>query len=195
MSHADLCNCQRPSPGSRTAARVLTRGPDADERLFDPTKRRRRNQRAPLPAPSRPPHVTARDPRTYDDEPIVGGVGLVLVVERDAALRDVLVQVLAEIGYPSRVLPDIHEVASAAASEQIAAVVAGTWGRSRGRLLDFERTQIREIAKFAPVILLSGAAWTRQLDGVAGVARKESAPVSAHGTGYDRLPSLVRTTS
>ncbi len=97
---------------------------------------------------------------TYHPDPTVRIEPLVLVIERDSALREVLALLLSELGYRSRLLTDIHQVGAAVRVEPVTAVIAGTWGPSRARLLDVERSQIRDLASLAPLILLSGAAWT-----------------------------------
>jgi DNA-binding NtrC family response regulator len=86
---------------------------------------------------------------------------VVLVVERDVALRDVLMQMLADLGCRPTAVVDILAVPRIVQDGAIAAVVAGTWGPSRRHLLDVERAQIRYVAESAPLILLSGAAWTK----------------------------------
>jgi DNA-binding response OmpR family regulator len=89
-------------------------------------------------------------------------VGLALVLEDDACLQAVLVDVLRDEGIAHRVCESYAELRAAAAEGGVVAVLADFWGSSHLELAAAERQEIRELGGFASTILLTGRTWARR---------------------------------
>ncbi|MBV9579216.1 MAG: response regulator [Chloroflexi bacterium] len=85
-----------------------------------------------------------------------------LLLEDDAALRDLLLEALASENIEVRVCESFAEMRSAAARAEADIVIADFWGGSQRTLPPTERDEIRELCSYLPVIMLTARTWASQ---------------------------------
>jgi len=83
----------------------------------------------------------------------------VLLLEDDAALAAVLVELLAGEGFEVAVCHSHASLREALDAADRPIVVADFWGASHAELSPCERDQIRELGRFTPTVLVTGRAW------------------------------------
>jgi DNA-binding NtrC family response regulator len=86
----------------------------------------------------------------------------VLLLEDDAALRDLLLEAFASEDIEVRTCDTFEEVRAAAARAEADLVIADFWGGSQGTLPQSDRDDIRELCSYLPVILLTGRMWAAE---------------------------------
>jgi DNA-binding response OmpR family regulator len=86
----------------------------------------------------------------------------VLLLEDDAALRDLLLEALASEDIEVRTCDTFAEVREAAARAEADLVIADFWGGSQRSLPQSDRDDIRELCSYLPVILLTGRMWATE---------------------------------
>jgi DNA-binding response OmpR family regulator len=100
----------------------------------------------------------------------------VLLLEDDTALRGLLLEALVGEGFNVRACESFSEIRDAAARGDGDLVVADFWGGSQRSLPENERSQIRDLCTFAPVVLLTGRSWAADTNaqdlGVRALIRK-----------------------
>jgi DNA-binding NtrC family response regulator len=82
-----------------------------------------------------------------------------LLLEDDAALRELLLEALSSEGIEVRSCTTFHEIRDAAARREADIVVADFWGGSQRTLPESDRQEIRELCSYLPVVLLTGRTW------------------------------------
>lgn len=85
----------------------------------------------------------------------------VLVLEDDAELSAVLVELLTGEGFEVATCPSYASLCEALDPADRPIVVADFWGSSQARLTPSERDQIRKLGRVTPTVLLTGRAWAR----------------------------------
>jgi two-component system, NtrC family, nitrogen regulation response regulator GlnG len=85
-----------------------------------------------------------------------------LLLEDDVALRELLLEALSGEGFDVRSCSSFQEIRDAAAAGEADIVVADFWGGSQRTLPDSERQEIRELASYLPVVLLTGRTWAAE---------------------------------
>ncbi len=86
-----------------------------------------------------------------------------LLLEDDVALRDLLLEAFAGEEIEVRTCETFPEVREAAARREADLVIADFWGGSQRTLPESDRDDIRELASYLPVILLTGRTWAAEL--------------------------------
>lgn len=102
-----------------------------------------------------------------------------LLLEDDQALRDLLIETLAEEGFRVTLVETFGALVAAADVAEVerpSVVVADFWGTSHRALSPTDRAEIRRLAALVPVVLLTGRTWAERADvadlGVAALVRK-----------------------
>jgi DNA-binding response OmpR family regulator len=85
-----------------------------------------------------------------------------LLLEDDGPLRDLLIEAFASEGMEVRTCDSFEEVREAAAKGDADVVIADFWGGSQRTLPDDERSEIRELCSYLPVVLLTGRTWAAE---------------------------------
>jgi DNA-binding response OmpR family regulator len=85
-----------------------------------------------------------------------------LLLEDDAALRDLLLEAFASEDIDVRTCESYEEVRDLAARSEADLIVADFWGGSQRTLPDSDRDEIRELCSYLPVILLTGRTWASE---------------------------------
>src|SRR5262245_19807603 len=85
--------------------------------------------------------------------------GRVLLLEDDAALRGLLLEVLALEDFVVVQCDSYEEILRAAEAEEGDIIVADFWGGSQRTLDEDGRGQIQALTALRPVILLTGRSW------------------------------------
>jgi DNA-binding response OmpR family regulator len=88
--------------------------------------------------------------------------GRVLVWEDDAALRSLLLDLLADDGYVVTVCSSLVELQTAATQRLGDVAVADSWGPSHLALNGDERKQIGQLGRHVPTVLLSSRGWAHK---------------------------------
>jgi two-component system, NtrC family, nitrogen regulation response regulator GlnG len=83
----------------------------------------------------------------------------VLLLEDDVALRELLLEAFAGEDIEVVISESFAEVRDAARRREADIVVADFWGGSQRTLPDSDRDDIRELASYLPMILLTGRTW------------------------------------
>ena len=86
-----------------------------------------------------------------------------LLLEDDIALRDLLLEAFAGEQIEVLTCESFPEVREAAARGDADLVIADFWGGSQRTLPESDRDDIRELASYLPVILLTGRTWAAEL--------------------------------
>ncbi len=89
--------------------------------------------------------------------------GRALLLEDDVALRDLLLEAFAGEEIEVRTCDTFPEVREAAARGEADLVIADFWGGSQRTLPESDREDIRQLASYLPVILLTGRTWAAEL--------------------------------
>lgn len=82
-----------------------------------------------------------------------------LLLEDDVALRELLLEAFAGEDIEVVICDSFVEVRDAARRREADIVVADFWGGSQRTLPDSDRADIRELASYLPMILLTGRTW------------------------------------
>jgi two-component system, NtrC family, nitrogen regulation response regulator GlnG len=82
-----------------------------------------------------------------------------LLLEDDLALRDLLLEAFGGEDIEVVICESFNEVREAAKRRDADIVVADFWGGSQRTLPQSDRDDIRELASYLPVILLTGRTW------------------------------------
>jgi DNA-binding NtrC family response regulator len=82
-----------------------------------------------------------------------------LLLEDDVALRELLLEAFAGENIEVMICDTFAEVRDAAKRREADMVVADFWGGSQRTLPQSDRDDIRELASYLPVILLTGRTW------------------------------------
>jgi two-component system nitrogen regulation response regulator GlnG len=85
-----------------------------------------------------------------------------LLLEDDVALRDLLLEAFTGEGLDVRSCDTFAEVRELARQHEADLVVADFWGGSQRTLPESDRDDIRELASYLPVILLTGRTWAAE---------------------------------
>jgi two-component system nitrogen regulation response regulator GlnG len=85
-----------------------------------------------------------------------------LLLEDDPALRDLLREALAGEGIEVRTCDSFDELCRAAARREADLVIADFWGDSQRTLPGSDRADIRALASYLPLILLTGRTWASE---------------------------------
>jgi two-component system, NtrC family, nitrogen regulation response regulator GlnG len=85
-----------------------------------------------------------------------------LLLEDDVALRDLLLEAFVGEDIDVRICDSFTEVREAAKRREADIVVADFWGGSQRTLPQSDREDIRELASYLPVILLTGRTWAAE---------------------------------
>jgi DNA-binding NtrC family response regulator len=85
-----------------------------------------------------------------------------LLLEDDPALRDLLLEAFASEHIEVRTCDTFEEVRDAAARRDADVVIADFWGGSQRTLPDSDRSDIRELCSYLPVILITGRTWASE---------------------------------
>ncbi|MBV8713887.1 MAG: hypothetical protein JO020_02480 [Chloroflexi bacterium] len=85
-----------------------------------------------------------------------------LLLEDDAALRDLLLEAFAGENIDVRICDSFGDVREAARRKEADIVIADFWGGSQRTLPESDREDIRELASYLPVILLTGRTWAAE---------------------------------
>ena len=86
-----------------------------------------------------------------------------LLLEDDAALRELLQEAFATEAIEIRTCESFSEVRDAAARGEANLVIADFWGGSQRTLPQRDREDIRELCSYVPVILLTGRTWASEM--------------------------------
>lgn len=86
----------------------------------------------------------------------------ILLLEDDAALRDVLLEAMAEVEPGIEVVgcSSYHELLSLLDDGLVDGVIADAWGESQAVLKDAERQAIVELGRKVPLVLVTGRTWS-----------------------------------
>ena len=85
-----------------------------------------------------------------------------LLLEDDVALRDLLTEAFAGENIEVRICDSFAEVREAAKQREGDIVIADFWGGSQRTLPQSDREDIRELASYLPVVLLTGRTWAAE---------------------------------
>src|ERR1051326_4655230 len=85
-----------------------------------------------------------------------------LLLEDDVALRELLLEAFAGEDIEVRICETFAEVREAARLREADIVIADFWGGSQRTLPQSDRDDIRELASYLPVILLTGRTWAAE---------------------------------
>jgi DNA-binding response OmpR family regulator len=85
-----------------------------------------------------------------------------LLLEDDVALRELLLEAFAGEDIEVRICDTFAEVRDAARLREAEIVIADFWGGSQRTLPQSDREDIRELASYLPVILLTGRTWAAE---------------------------------
>jgi DNA-binding NtrC family response regulator len=85
-----------------------------------------------------------------------------LVLEDDAALRDLLFETFASEDFEVRTCETFDELRAAAARAEADVVIADFWGSSQRTLSQSDGDDIRQLCSYLPVILLTGRSWASE---------------------------------
>jgi DNA-binding response OmpR family regulator len=87
----------------------------------------------------------------------------ILLLEDDAELRDLLVDVLTGEGYRVQHCASPEDVMRASDADAGALAIVDAWGDSHQTLSDEEREQIGDLARSVPTLMLTGRTWSQGL--------------------------------
>jgi len=87
----------------------------------------------------------------------------VLIFEDDPAFRMVLVEFFAAEGFDVATCDSYAQLHQAVRSPERQIVLADFWGTSHAELSQAERDQVRDVARYAPMILLTGRSWAARV--------------------------------
>src|SRR5690242_7444032 len=85
-----------------------------------------------------------------------------LLLEDDLALRELLLEAFAGENIDVRICESFEEIRKAARQQEADIVIADFWGSSQRTLPDSDRDEIRELASYLPVVLLTGRTWAAE---------------------------------
>ena len=123
------------------------------------------------------------------------GGGRVILLEDDAGLREVLLELFSDEGFEVDACVTLDEIYTAFKQHPGAVVVADSWtAGDYAQLGQCQRMEIEALGRTAPLILTTGRAWGRQLDPASVATRHDCCqtirprrPARTSGTGASAI--------